>query len=144
MRFMNWSTRLDDPSRRMTARRKLGGLGEGGARLSDARAIPRSRPGCGAPRASWVIRRGSRPIAAFSYREKTDQSTRTDAGQRRSLCPWQTRESDVTSVTDVTFRYSHVCCVLGDLGDLDVSDSAVSQASEYVRTHGIVERRPAT
>ena len=64
MRFMNWSTRLDDPSRRMTARRKLGGLGEGGARLSDARAIPRSRPGCGAPRASRVIPRGRRPIAA--------------------------------------------------------------------------------
>ena len=58
MRFMNWSTRLDDPSRRMTARRKLGGLGEGGARLSDARAIPRSRPGCGARRASKVIPRG--------------------------------------------------------------------------------------
>ena len=68
---MNWSTRLDDPSRRMTARRKLGGLGEGGARLSDARAIPRSRPGCGAPylvrAASKVIPRGSRPIAAFYY-----------------------------------------------------------------------------
>ena len=76
---MNWSTRLDDPSRRMTARRKLGGLGEGGARLSDARAIPRSRPGCGAPRASWVIPARQQTDSAFSYREKTDQSTRTDA-----------------------------------------------------------------
>ena len=114
MRFMNWSTRLDDPSRRMTARRKLGGLGEGGARLSDARAIPRSRPGCGAPCASGVIRRGCRPIAAFYYRETTDRSTRIQvAGQPRSLWPWQTTESVVTSVTQrnvsVLSLFVHCC-----------------------------------
>ena len=113
MRFMNWSTRLDDPSRRMTARRKLGGLGEGGARLSDARAIPRSRPGCGAPRASRVIPRGRRPIAASDYGEATDWSTRTDAGDGPSVWPWHTKESVVTSVTQ---RYVHsfgkfpMCC----------------------------------
>ena len=40
---MNWSTRLDDPSRRMAASRQLWGLEGGGARLSDAR--PARRPG---------------------------------------------------------------------------------------------------
>ena len=108
MRFMNWSTRLDDPSRRMTARRKLGGLGEGGARLSDARAIPLARPGCGAPylvrAASKVIPRGSRPIAAFYYRETTDWSTRTDGQPRVTLTVRRRQSCYFTLRTYVTFR----------------------------------------